>query len=119
MRNCVKKYLAADDVIFRYDQRKFIMVLNELDDIQAFGKVDMIRKMIKKVRFFDSDSSYFLVTCSFGFFRASENMTFDDALSKANEALLVAKRNGKDQVVNAKYNFEEVISKIYKRRTTN
>ncbi|MCW8833027.1 MAG: sensor domain-containing diguanylate cyclase [Colwellia sp.] len=93
--------LRSIDLTGRWGGEEFILLLPDTDAKQAQEIIDRIRRNIANIPFSPSSTSKkFNVTVSFGISESSlADVSLQDILAKADQALYRAKTNGRNQVV--------------------
>ena len=97
----LNKNLRSIDLVGRWGGEEFIFILPDTNAQQAQEIVDRIRENIAKIPFTSSSTSKnFNVTVSFGVSDSDlANVSLEDILINADQALYNAKANGRNQVV--------------------
>ena len=91
----IEKNIRKNDMLFRWGGEEFIIFLPQTECKNAFVVAQKIRKIVEEHNFTGPDN----ITCSFGI---SAKIDYEDKITniikRADEALYVAKRNGKNRV---------------------
>ncbi len=97
----LKENLRAIDLTGRWGGEEFILILPDTNAKQAQEIIDRIRRNIANIPFSPSSTSKkFNVTVSFGISESSlADVSLQDILAKADQALYRAKTNGRNQVM--------------------
>ena len=97
----LSKNLRNIDLVGRWGGEEFIFILPDTSAVQAQEVVDRIRRNIARIPFTPSSTSKkFNVTVSFGVCGSDlADVTLEEILIKADQALYNAKTNGRNQVV--------------------
>ncbi|MBM4403375.1 MAG: diguanylate cyclase [Candidatus Cloacimonetes bacterium] len=90
--------LRSTDYVGRWGGEEFILLFPETTCAGAKIVMDRIRRTVEKARIIFKDHTIPL-TVTIGFSYQNENFSRDELLSKADQALYIGKRNGKNQVV--------------------
>jgi diguanylate cyclase (GGDEF)-like protein len=89
----------ASDVVGRYGGEEFCVVLPETTETQAVAWADRLRRRIAEQRF-TLGGEVVSITASFGVAeRLADTATAEQLVDMADQALVVAKRSGRDRVV--------------------
>lgn len=96
----IQDSIRPTDLVFRYGGEEFVIIMykNSLD--QAEKDADKIRNQVKKDFFIDKGNEL-KVTLSLGVTCLKEGDTEETFFDRADKALYMAKRNGRDRVVKA------------------
>lgn len=94
----LQKSLRSTDYIARFGGEEFALLLPEISQEQATITLDKLRNLMKTIpfQFKKEDLS---ITISIGFTAFHQSDRADDAFERADSALYLAKKNGRDQVV--------------------
>jgi diguanylate cyclase (GGDEF)-like protein len=98
----LKRSLRTDDVIARFGGEEFLIVLDGVTCATAKNVAERCRRMLMEIQILDKDGNRIPVTGSFGVacMLSGLNVVVDDLLREADEALYVAKSEGRNRVVN-------------------
>jgi diguanylate cyclase (GGDEF)-like protein len=88
----------ATDVIARTDYNQFTVILSRASKEQSFKDVDIIRQSISEIKFKVPGGDSTTITTSGGFIIKPNNLHLDEAIRKAKEVLIHAKKNGKNTI---------------------
>lgn len=89
----LKSSIRSVDKVARYGGEEFIMCLNTNEDF-AFKIVENMRKEIESLEFGEEKLK---ITASFGIAQYKNDISIDDIISRADEALYLAKEKGRNQ----------------------
>lgn len=90
----------SHDFVARYGGEEFVVVLSESDEVNTMFVAEQLRHNVESLRIPHSTSHVSQsVTISLGVCPASAAKNIEDLIEKADQALYVAKRNGRNQVV--------------------
>lgn len=93
-----KETLRKQDTIARWGGEEFLFILPQTTSIQAQIVADKLRNRIKSIGI-EHNGNLFEITVSMGISELTKKQSnVQDAISKADEYLYVAKENGRDQV---------------------
>lgn len=92
----IKNTARDTDITCRLGGEEFAIILSHSTSKQALIFADRLRERIKTLSF-ESERGFFGITISMGVSVLDNNL--DEALTKADKALYLAKNNGRDQVV--------------------
>ncbi|WP_277640244.1 cache domain-containing protein [Wolinella succinogenes] len=90
-----KESIRGEDMAGRWGGEEFVLYLHHASISSAHEIAERLRQKIARHAF----DSRFNVTCSFGVSEFGEGMDFDSLISRADEALYEAKRQGKNQTI--------------------
>lgn len=93
----IKSLLRVDDVVSRYGGEEFLIILPETDEIKAFMALERVRENIAK-RPVKIGNEKLFITVSIGIAEIENNDTLQEAINRADMALLQAKRTGKNKI---------------------
>ena len=88
----LKKYVRDTDLVCRWGGEEFLVLLKNCDDEDALTKANLLKDKIMEL----SDKFGFEITMSFGISNLSTS-TLEDAISKADEAMYVSKKEGRNK----------------------
>jgi len=91
------KTLQEADIICRYSADEFVVILPEIEILEAKGVAENIRKIIEESEFKQN------MTMSIGVVKCVENMTRHDLILRANLFLKQAKKDGKNQIFSKEF----------------
>ena len=97
----VRRVLRLGDVAFRYGGEEFVVILRKCDAIGGLGVFDRLKDELRKAAVDLGRGTSLLLTVSGGLatMEAANDFREQDLLGRADAALYVAKRSGRDQVV--------------------
>ncbi len=95
---CVKNNIRDSDTIGRYGGEEFIVLFPSTSLENAYNVANKIRNKISELEL-ESDQGTVNVTASFGLAHISQSTDEKDLIDKADIALYVAKRTGRNKVV--------------------
>lgn len=91
----ITSHIRKDDVFVRWGGEEFMILLNlKLDT--SLNVAEHLRKMVQAYNFSEVKE----LTCSFGVSEFRQNQTLDDFIREADDALYLAKENGRNRVEN-------------------
>jgi len=93
----VQDSLRASDLVFRYGGEEFVVLLNGTREENAFKLADKIRQGVEKEYFVDKEQKL-KVTISLGVACVREGETEIELFERADKAMYVAKRKGRNKV---------------------
>ncbi len=93
----VQESLRASDLVFRYGGEEFVVILNSIQEDIAFNLAEKIRKSVEKEYFIDKEKKL-KVTISLGIACVKEGESEAELFERADKAMYVAKRKGRNQV---------------------
>jgi diguanylate cyclase len=96
----IKETLRPADSVGRYGGEEFLIVLPESDLKAAIEAMQRLQRDLTK-KFFLHNNERILVTFSAGVALRGENEDADDLIGRADKAMYVAKKTGKNRVVAA------------------
>lgn len=82
----------ATDVIARTDYNQFTIIFSRHNKEASFKDVDIIRQSISELKFIEPNGEPLVVTVSGGFVIKPNNQSLEDAIKKAKEILVHAKK---------------------------
>src|SRR5208283_291571 len=85
------------DLVARYGGEEFVMLMADCDNATASRRADQIRLALSQVQ--QAKMNGKTVTASFGVTEIQPGDTADTMFRRADRALLIAKENGRNQVV--------------------
>jgi diguanylate cyclase (GGDEF)-like protein len=97
----LRTHLRAGELAFRYGGEEFSLVLPGVDGAAANAIAERVRKAVADEPFTVADGQSLRVTCSLGVVQLGPGMSVLALVDAADQALLDAKRSGKNRVVNA------------------
>ena len=95
------KALRQNDTLYRYAGDEFVIVLTETDINSAKEVAERVRKAAENIKFTYRGEKGLMVTVSMGVSQAQTGDTPEVLLERADQALLEAKRAGRNRVVAA------------------
>jgi len=111
---CAKGCLRSVDILARYGGEEFVVLLPETDTDKAAFLAERLRKAMRS-QAFEVAGKRFSITASFGVAGVEDTppAKIDDLLEKADQALLTAKRAGRNRVLVWQNGGEELLKKPY------
>lgn len=91
----------AGDFVFRYGGEEFLIVLAEVDEVQAMQVAEKVRQRIETSPFLISHERSLQVTVSIGVAGSDGHPDYERMIERADGALYRAKREGRNRVVMA------------------
>ena len=91
----LSRQIRSTDLLGRWGGEEFILALPELSENQLKSAGEKIRDSVEKSIFLNGEVK---VTCSIGIAERNKGESFDDVLKRADDALFLAKGNGRNQV---------------------
>ncbi len=91
----ISKYIRESDVFGRWGSEEFLVISPETDLQSSKVLAEKLRKNIEEYHFTEVEN----VTCSFGVIALSEVDTLDEAMTKVDKLLYIAKESGRNRVV--------------------
>ena len=92
--NIVKNEIKGSDIFFRWGGEEFVVLLKRTDKRQAIELAEKLRTEISEFAFVNPEH----ITCSFGVVTYRKDFGTQSLMSKADELLYKAKREGKNRV---------------------
>jgi len=93
----VQDSLRASDLVFRYGGEEFVVILSGIQEDNAFKLAEKIRKGVEKEYFVDKEKKL-KVTISLGIACVTEGESELELFERADKAMYVAKRKGRNRV---------------------
>ena len=98
----IQKNIRASDRIYRYGGEEFLLLLPDTDVDDAIVAVNQIREAVRAEEIENQDSRFGILTISAGVAQGDET-DWLESVSHADEALYLAKENGRDRVQRAQW----------------
>lgn len=95
----LSQYTRGSDYLFRYGGEEFVVVLVGVTTVQAQVIAENLRKRIASHPLALPDGSQLQITASIGVAPFDGHPDYEQLMSRADDAMYQAKRNGRDQVV--------------------
>ena len=95
--NAIKQGVRKSDIVARWGGEEFIVALVGAREKAAHKKAESIRQSIENLKF--EDMPELVVTASAGVSSSERNLTYEDAIARADKAMYAAKENGRNRVV--------------------
>ena len=93
-----KSTIRESDFVARWGGEEFIFCLTHCNQVQAKDQANRIRELIKQSPI-DLDGGSIHITATFGVCQFTEDMSLEDCINLADQALYHGKRTGRDSVV--------------------
>jgi diguanylate cyclase (GGDEF)-like protein len=93
----IRRTIRPYDLFGRYGGEEFIFLFTDVDETEAYNMAERIRENIEH-SVINYDGKEIRITCSIGLARFLETDTLENFTKKADEALYVAKKSGRNQV---------------------
>ncbi len=93
--SCLRDSIRPTDAVFRWGGEEFLLILHNVDTSEARASCERLREQVALLEIPDLPS----VTASIGLRCYAGESSVDDMLKHADEALYLAKQQGKNQVV--------------------
>lgn len=93
--------LRKDDILFRYAGDEFVILMSDIDQPTAQSVAERVRVAAEKIRFTYGGKGEIRLTLSIGLAGARASDTPETLFERADQALLDAKRQGRNRVVTA------------------
>lgn len=90
--------IPTEDIVARYGGEEFIICLHHTDQLKALKIAEACRQAIQKIQIKINDQHNIHITASFGIAFSSENVSLEQAIRHADDALYLAKQQGRNQV---------------------
>lgn len=90
----LKQNVRSTDMVGRWGGEEFIIIFPSTNIDDAFKCIQKIKNILKNLSFEEIAT----ITCSFGISSADGKISLSELISKADAALYVAKKNGKDRI---------------------
>jgi diguanylate cyclase (GGDEF)-like protein len=94
----VKHIIRPYDLLARYGGEEFVLLAMEVDDQVAWQLAERIRGAIENMDSDYPESNIGKTTCSIGIAKSSANESVEDMIGKADKALYMAKKAGRNRV---------------------
>ncbi|RXK11709.1 hypothetical protein CP965_13150 [Halarcobacter mediterraneus] len=94
----ISSEISKKDILGSFDEEKFIVLIDEKSSLNVLNIANRIRKLIEKKIFFIEGKRVF-ITLSMGCTICMKNESIENIYERLNEALLEAKRSGRNKVV--------------------
>ncbi len=98
LANVIKQTLRPNDVIARMGGEEFVVILNETNLEQSFNVVSRIQRELAKTPF-ESNEHKLNITFSAGLSELFPDSNPQEVLIKADDAMYIAKKTGKNKVI--------------------
>lgn len=98
LADVVRSVMRPQDMLSRYGGEEFVLVLPDTTAAQGVEAMQRLQRALT-TRFFLKDNEKVLITFSAGVAQLSENETSAEAIHRADQAMYLAKRSGKNQVL--------------------
>ncbi|HDP69816.1 MAG TPA: GGDEF domain-containing protein [Actinobacteria bacterium] len=94
----IKKAIRETDFVGRYGGEEFLVVCVETEMNEAFGVAERVQEEIKKVRLKDKNGLPIAISASLGVSELNKAEDMDMFITRADDALYLAKSEGRDRV---------------------
>ncbi len=94
----ISSEVSKKDILGDFDEEKFIILIDEKSSLNLLNIANRIRKLIEKKIFFIEGKRVF-ITLSMGCTICMKNESIENIYERLNEALLEAKKSGRNKVV--------------------
>lgn len=95
----IKSSIRSIDTAYRYGGEEFILLLPSVSGESAFVVADRIRETLSKIKFTTEDGDPISVTVSGGLATYTKGDTVKSILNRADQAMYLAKENGRNQII--------------------
>jgi diguanylate cyclase (GGDEF)-like protein len=106
----ITAHLRPFDKVYRYGGEEFLICLADTDLAAGHAIIDRLRQELAALPFESSGSSALHVTVSFGVAALDAGMAVERSIDNADKALYVAKRSGRDRVVDWDASMNELVT---------
>ena len=100
LADVVRSAMRPQDMLSRYGGEEFVLVLPDTTVAQALEAMQRLQRALT-TRFFLKDNEKVLITFSAGVAQLTKTETSADAIHRADQAMYLAKRSGKNRVMAA------------------
>jgi len=90
--------MRESDIVVRYGGEEFIAILPETDAKRIFVVIESIRKAVEEMKIIVEDDETISITVSAGIAEYNRKETLEQLIKRADEALYLAKRKGRNRV---------------------
>jgi len=90
--------MRESDIVVRYGGEEFIAIFPKTDIKRTFIVIESIRKMVEEMKITIGDEEVISITVSAGIAEYNSKETLDHLIKRADEALYLAKRKGRNRV---------------------
>ena len=100
LADVVRTVMRPQDMLSRYGGEEFVLVLPDTTVVQGVEAMQRLQRALT-TRFFLKDNEKVLITFSAGVAQLTETETSAEAIHRADQAMYLAKRSGKNRVLSA------------------
>ena len=93
----IRQTIRSYDLLGRYGGEEFVLLIADLEASEAYKLMERIRENIEH-NIIHYEHKKITITCSIGLARFMEGDTLESSVNKADEALYMAKKSGRNQV---------------------
>ncbi len=94
----LKSAFRNDDLVCRWGGEEFLIFLKNAKNLDVKLKLERIRQQIEEAEY-EYNEHKFKITATFGFIRIDTNISLDENIKKADEALYYGKNNGRNCIL--------------------
>ena len=93
----IRQTIRSYDLLGRYGGEEFVLLITDLDASEACKLMERIRENMEHCAI-NYEGQEIKITCSIGLAKFTSNDTLETSVKKADEALYIAKKSGRNQV---------------------
>ncbi|MDM8564932.1 diguanylate cyclase [Candidatus Halobeggiatoa sp. HSG11] len=98
--------IRTSDIVGRYGGEEFIFCFSQTSINDAVNILERIRSELQASPMSIDNSKNIKVTCSFGVSTFQANISLDESIKQADDALYIAKKNGRNRIIHKPYIFD-------------